>query len=89
MAMFEYWYSFAKPELLKMVIPDALVLNDTIKTIGEDKFNRTALDEAKVDMAIFIPCFMPCSSYVGSHWFIKQYNIEVQAWDQLYGASKN
>ena len=37
-------------QVMEMVNSDALVpLNDTIKTIGEDKFNKTALDEAKVD----------------------------------------
>ena len=34
-------------QVMEMVNSDALVpLNDTVKTIGEDKFNKTALDEA-------------------------------------------
>ncbi len=55
-----------------MVNSDTLVpLNDTIKTIGEDKFNKTALDEAKVDVILFRAFVLTCSSYVGSHWFIE------------------
>ena len=37
-------------QVMEMVNSDALIpLNDTVKKIGEDKFTKTALDEAKVD----------------------------------------
>ncbi len=45
-------------QVMEMVNSDALVpLNDTVKRIGEDKFNKTALDEGKVDGNFYsIPC---------------------------------
>ena len=78
-------------QVMEMVNSDALVpLNDTIKTIGEDKFNKTALDEAKVDGNFYS---VPLYSHAQVMWvrtdLLKQYNIEVpKTWDQLYEASK-
>ena len=38
-------------QVMEMVNSDALVpLNDSIKRIGQDKFNETALNEAKSEM---------------------------------------
>ena len=74
-------------QVMEMVNSDALVpLNDTVKTIGEDKFNKTALDEAKVDGNFYS---VPLYSHAQVMWvrtdLLKQYNIEVpKTWDQLY-----
>ena len=66
-------------QVMEMVNSDALVpLNDTVKKIGEDKFNKTALDEAKVDGNFYS---VPLYSHAQVMWvrtdLLKQYNIEV------------
>ena len=91
MAMFQILVQLCQTKLWKWSIQMLWFrLNDTIKTIGEDKFNKTALDEAKVD-GIFIPCLCtPCSQVMWVRTdLLKQYNIEVpKNMDQLYEASK-
>ncbi len=45
-------------QVMEMVNSDALVpLNDTIDRIGEDRFNKTALDEAKIKMITILYLF--------------------------------
>mgnify|MGYP000618115083 CR=1 FL=1 len=50
MGMFRILVLRYQTKIMEMVNSDALLpLNDTVENIGEDKFNKTALDEAKVD----------------------------------------
>lgn len=78
-------------QVMEMVNSDALVpLNDVVKTIGEDKFNKTALDEAKIQDDIYS---VPLYSHAQVMWvrkdLLKEHGIEVpKTWDQLYEASK-
>ena len=54
-------------QVMEMVNSDALVpLNDSIKRIGQDKFNETALNEAKIgDDYYSVPLYSLCTSHVG------------------------
>ena len=76
---------------MEMVNSDALVpLNDSIKRIGQDKFNETALNEAKIGDDYYS---VPLYSHAQVMWvrtdLLKEHNIEVpKTWDQLYEASK-
>ncbi len=69
---------------MEMVNSDALVpLNDTIKTIGRQKFSKT------VDEARLMPFYsVPLASHAQVMWvrtdLLKQYNIEVpKTWDPV------
>ncbi|WP_049521900.1 ABC transporter substrate-binding protein [Streptococcus mitis] len=78
-------------QVMEMVNSDALVpLNDSIKRIGQDKFNETALNEAKIGDDYYS---VPLYSHAQVMWvrtdLLKEHNIEVpKTWDQLYEASK-
>jgi len=78
-------------QVMEMVNSDALVpLNDSIDRIGKDRFNKTALDEAKIKDDYYS---VPLYSHAQVMWvrtdILKEHNIEVpKTWDQLYEASK-
>ena len=78
-------------QVMEMVNSDALVpLNDSIDRIGKDRFNKTALNEAKIKDDYYS---VPLYSHAQVMWvrtdILKEHNIEVpKTWDQLYEASK-
>lgn len=78
-------------QVMEMINSDAIVpLNDTIKEIGQDRFNKKALDEAKVGKNYYS---VPLYSHAQVMWvrtdLLKQHNIEVpKTWDELFEASK-
>ncbi|MCU9533348.1 ABC transporter substrate-binding protein [Streptococcus sp. CSL10205-OR2] len=78
-------------QVMEMINSDAIIpLNDTIDTIGSDRFNEAALDEAKVGDDYYS---VPLYSHAQVMWvrtdLLEQNNIEVpKTWDELYEASK-
>ena len=78
-------------QVMEMINSDAIVpLNDTIDKIGKDRFNKTALNEAKIGSDYYS---VPLYSHAQVMWvrtdLLKQHNIEVpKTWDELYEASK-
>ncbi|MGT2911699.1 ABC transporter substrate-binding protein [Streptococcus cameli] len=78
-------------QVMEMINSDAVVpLNDTIDSIGKDKFNEAALNEAKVNGDYYS---VPLYSHAQVMWvrtdLLEKHNIEVpKTWDELYEASK-
>ena len=74
-------------QVMEMSNSDAIVpLNDTIDKIGKDRFNKTALNEAKIGSDYYS---VPLYSHAQVMWvrtdLLKQHNIEVpKTWDELY-----
>lgn len=78
-------------QVMEMINSDAIIpLNDTIEKLGKDKFNETALDEAKIEDKYYS---VPLYSHAQVMWvrtdLLKKNNIEVpKTWDELFEASK-
>ncbi|HGA1330603.1 TPA: ABC transporter substrate-binding protein, partial [Streptococcus suis] len=77
--------------VMEMINSDAILpLNDTIDHIGKERFNETALNEAKIGDEYYS---IPLYSHAQVMWvrtdLLKENNIEVpKTWDELYEASK-
>lgn len=78
-------------QVMEMINSDAIIpLDDTIEKLGKERFNKTALDEAKVgDQHYSIPLY----SHGQVMWvrtdLLKEHGLEVpKTWDELYQASK-
>lgn len=77
--------------VMEMINSDAIIpLNDSIEAIGKDRFNETALNEAKIGTDYYS---IPLYSHAQVMWvrtdLLKEKNIEVpKTWDELYEASK-
>lgn len=85
-------FSTALPNhVMEMINSDAIVpLNDAIDKIGKERFNQTALDEAKVEGNYYS---VPLYSHAQVMWvrkdLLKEHNLEVpKTWDDLYQVSK-
>lgn len=78
-------------QVMEMINADAILpLNETIDSLGRDRFNETALNEAKVGDNYYS---VPLYSHAQVMWvrtdLLKKNNIEVpKTWDELYEASK-
>ncbi|MBF0786876.1 MULTISPECIES: ABC transporter substrate-binding protein [unclassified Streptococcus] len=78
-------------QVMEMVNSDAIIpLDDTIDSLGKDRFNKTALDEAKVGGSYYS---VPLYSHGQVMWvrtdLLKQHGLEVpKTWEELYQASK-
>lgn len=78
-------------QVMEMINSDAIVpLNDTIEDIGKERFNETALDEAKVNDNYYS---VPLYAHAQVMWvrtdLLKEHDIEVpKTWNELYEASE-
>ncbi|MGT2785794.1 ABC transporter substrate-binding protein [Streptococcus merionis] len=78
-------------QVMEMINSDAIIpLNDTIESIGADRFNEAALNEAKVGSDMYS---VPLYSHAQVMWvrtdLLEKHHIEVpKTWDELYEASK-
>ncbi|WP_303972222.1 ABC transporter substrate-binding protein [Streptococcus merionis] len=78
-------------QVMEMINSDAIIpLNDTIESIGADRFNEAALKEAKVGSDMYS---VPLYSHAQVMWvrtdLLEKHHIEVpKTWDELYEASK-
>ncbi|CYU19899.1 TPA: sugar ABC transporter substrate-binding protein [Streptococcus suis] len=77
--------------VMEMINSDAIIpLNDSIENIGKERFNETALNEAKIGEDYYS---IPLYSHAQVMWvrtdLLKEKNIEVpKTWDELFEASK-
>ncbi|MGM0209310.1 multiple sugar transport system substrate-binding protein [Enterococcus sp. DIV0421] len=78
-------------QVMEMINSDAIIpLDDTIESLGKDRFSETALDEAKVGGKYYS---IPIYSHAQVMWvrtdLLKKFGLEVpKTWEELYQVSK-